>query len=162
MKILVMSDSHAALRFMHLAVQKLCPDAIVHLGDYYADGVVIAEENPHIPVHQVAGNCDFGRCEPNTPLFLCYDIGGVRIFMTHGHMQAVKSNRLRLVSEARHYGAQVALYGHTHVAECYQQDGIWVVNPGSCGGSAGSVAVIETADGKIADCRIVSQQGLLL
>lgn len=161
MKILVLSDSHAGRSFMRLAVQSVKPDEIVHLGDYYDDGEVIAQENPGIRVHQVPGNCDRFRCDPHLPQFLCYDIGGVRMYMTHGHLHGVKSSRNRLLAEARVMKAAAVLYGHTHAAECYQdEDGMWVMNPGACGSFGGSVGMIETEDGEIRSCRILRQEDL--
>ena len=53
MKILVLSDSHSALQFMRQCVESVKPDAIIHLGDFFDDGVVIHEENPDIPFYQV-------------------------------------------------------------------------------------------------------------
>lgn len=161
MKILVLSDSHAARSFMRLAVCAVKPDAIIHLGDYYEDAEVIAQENPHIPVHQVPGNCDRFRCDPSLPLVLCYDVCGVRLYMTHGHLQAVKSSRYRLLAEARAMKAQAALYGHTHVPDCYRdEDGLWVLNPGTCGSFGGSVGLIETQENVIVSCRILRQEDL--
>lgn len=155
MKVLVLSDSHAGLSFMRAAVKALRPDAVIHLGDYYDDGEVLAEENSHIPMYQVPGNCDRFRCF-GKPEMLCLDVGGVRMFMTHGHNQGVKQTLGRLVSQAREYGAAIALYGHTHSADCHREpDGLWVVNPGSCGSFGGSVAMVETADGSIAGCSIL-------
>lgn len=43
MKILVLSDSHSALQFMRQCVESVKPDAIIHLGDFFDDGVVIHE-----------------------------------------------------------------------------------------------------------------------
>lgn len=37
-------------------------DGIIHLGDFFDDGVVIREENPDTPFYQVPGNCDRFRC----------------------------------------------------------------------------------------------------
>ena len=71
MRILVLSDSHAGLAFMRLCVAKVRPDAIVHLGDFYEDGQVLAAENPHIPVHQVPGNCDRYRNYTGQAEILC-------------------------------------------------------------------------------------------
>ena len=41
MTILVLSDSHSTLRFMRLCVEKIQPDALIHLGDYFDDGIVL-------------------------------------------------------------------------------------------------------------------------
>lgn len=157
MKILVLSDSHASLRFMRLAINHLKPKHVIHLGDHYDDGKAMAEENPHILFHQVPGNCDMFRCEPWLPDTLCYPIGGVKILMTHGHKHAVKSDTCRLLADARKQGADLVLYGHTHRADCRQEDGLWIMNPGSCGSDGGSVGLVEVENEKISACRILRQ-----
>ena len=161
MKILVLSDSHASLSFMRLCIAKLKPDQVIHLGDHYDDGSVLAEENPHIRFHQVPGNCDRFRCPPGLPEILCYDIGGVRFYMTHGHKHNVKIDIGRLLADARDLGAWAVLYGHTHQAQCVcTQEGMWVLNPGSCGSYGGSVGVINVEDKRITACRILRQAEL--
>ena len=159
MKILVLSDSHSGLRFMRQAVAAVKPDVLIHLGDHFDDGQVIAQENPHITVHQVPGNCDSFRCDPSVPKTLCYDVGGIRMLMTHGHLYGVKTSRGRLEAEGRAMKAAAVLYGHTHEADCRQdEDGMWILNPGSCGSFGGSVGLIETRDGVIVSCRILRQE----
>lgn len=144
---------------MRHAVKAVQPDEIIHLGDFYEDGEVIAQENPGVRVHQVPGNCDRFRCDPTLPMFLCYDIGGVRIFMTHGHLYAVKSSRYRLEAEARARKAAVVLYGHTHEPECRQdEDGMWILNPGACGSFSGSVGIVEIENGNIIRCAVLRQE----
>ena len=146
---------------MRLCISKIGPDHVVHLGDHYDDGEAMAEENPYIRFHQVPGNCDRFRCDPNLPQILCYDIGGVRFYMTHGHMHYVKSGIGRLLVDARQLDAQCVLYGHTHEAQCFVHDEkMWVMNPGSCGGYGGSVCVIEINNNKITACHIVRQAEL--
>lgn len=161
MKLLVLSDSHSGLRFMRQAVAAIRPDAVVHLGDHYEDGKVLAQENPYIVFHQVPGNCDRYGCLPKTPETLCYDIGGVRFFMTHGHNHRVKAGLYALLLAARDAGAAAVLYGHTHIPDCHQEDdGLWILNPGSCGSSYGSVGLIELEDNKIRSCRILRLEEL--
>ncbi len=161
MKILVLSDSHSGMQFMRSCVDAVKPQAIVHLGDYYDDGETLAELYPHIPMHQVPGNCDRYRCPPWLKPTLCYDVCGVRLYMTHGHKQSVKTNTALLVAEAHAMGAQAALYGHTHVAECYQDDtGMWVMNPGSAGYGGGSAGLLEVENKTIVSCRILYPQSL--
>jgi len=61
----------------------------------------------------------------------------------------------------REAGAQAALYGHTHMGLCRQEpDGLWVLNPGACGSSAGSVGLITVQDGQIESCRILKYEDL--
>ena len=58
MKILVLSDSHSALRFMYACMEAVNPDAVVHLGDYFDDGAALREDYPQVRFYQVPGNCD--------------------------------------------------------------------------------------------------------
>ena len=161
MKILVLSDSHSAMRFMCSCVEAIKPQAIVHLGDYYDDGETLKELYPQIELHQVPGNCDRYRCPSWVHTRLCYDVCGVRLFMTHGHKHGVKTNTAMLTAEARAMGAQAALYGHTHVAEVYREDGgMWVMNPGSAGYGGGSAGLIEVEDHAILSCRILRLEDL--
>ena len=160
MKILVLSDSHSALRFMRSCVDAVKPDAIIHLGDHYDDAQALAEEYPHIRFHMLPGNCDRYRCPPDTPQFYCYSIGGVKFYMTHGHLHGVKSSTVRLVAEAKQMSAQAVVYGHTHIADCRQENGMWIVNPGACNSAEGSVSVIETADNTIHSCKLLRIQDL--
>ena len=157
MKILVLSDSHACLSFMRRCVEKIKPQAVIHLGDFYEDAQALQEDYSHIPFHMVAGNCDRYRCPISAREMLCYEVGGVMLYMTHGHNQCVKSGIGGLTAEARRLGAQAALYGHTHIADCHQEeDGLWVLNPGTCGHFGGSVGMIETDGKKITACRVIT------
>ena len=161
MKVLVFSDSHAGLSFMRNAVKAVKPDALIHLGDYYDDAETIAFENSHIPMYSVPGNCDrhrvFGK-----PELLCLPVFGAKLFMTHGHNYGVKFSDGKLLAEARTMGAQAALYGHTHSAVCRREDdGLWVINPGSCGSYSGSAALMEIEDGSIQSCRILTADCLI-
>lgn len=154
MKILVLSDSHSGLSFMRECIKQLKPDAIVHLGDYFDDGQTIAEENPYIRFYQVPGNCDMYRCPPFAHEILIMPVCGVMLYMTHGHRHYVKSTITRLLQDARASKAAAVLYGHTHIPECHmEEDGLWVLNPGSCGSWGGSVGLIEVENGKIISCR---------
>jgi len=146
---------------MRLAIRAVSPNAVVHLGDYYDDAVTLQEEFSHIPFHIVPGNCDRGRMLRPMPEMLCYDVCGIRLYMCHGHVQFVKQSLHYLRRDARKYGAQAALYGHTHMPDCQMdEDGLWILNPGSCMSFGGSVALIETEGNTIRCCRILRQQDL--
>lgn len=161
MKILVLSDSHSALRFMEECVEAVKPDALIHLGDYFDDAQALHETHPHLPLYQVPGNCDRYRCPPDTPEILMEQLAGVRVYMTHGHRHNVKYDTAWLLSAARQAGAQVVLYGHTHEADCRREsDGLWVLNPGSCGYYGGSAGLLVMEAGTIQCCRILRQEDL--
>ena len=154
MKILVLSDSHSSLRFMYDCVDTVKPDVIIHLGDHYDDGEVLQKDYPGVRFYRVPGNCDRLFAISYAPEVICCDISGVKFFMTHGHCHGVKSSTSRLIADAVKAGAQIALYGHTHEAECSQEGDLWVFNPGSCRGYGGSAGLIEIEDKKISSCRI--------
>lgn len=159
MKILVFSDSHASISFMRRCVEYHIPDGIIHLGDYHRDGQTIAEEFPQIPMYQVPGNCDLHRGYIPDAEIQWLDVGGVRLYMTHGHRHGVKQSLHKLLLDARAANAQAVLFGHTHMALCQQEDGLWILNPGPAtyGGSAG---LMEIRNGKIAGCRLLYPEEL--
>lgn len=161
MKILVLSDSHSGLSVMYRFVQAVKPDGMIHLGDYFDDGQALREAFPQIPCWQVPGNCDRYRCPPGQPEVLEPDVAGVRLYLTHGHRHGVKSGIGSLLASARAAGADAVLYGHTHQADCRQEPGgMWILNPGSCGGYGGSAGVMVVEDGKIQSCRILEARDL--
>lgn len=160
MRILVLSDSHSTMRYMRLAIDTVKPEAVIHLGDHYDNAETLSEEYRHIRFHMLPGNCDRHRCPPDTPTAFCYCIGGVKFFMTHGHMHGVKTGLSRLLADAREKNAQAVLYGHTHIADCRQGGDLWIVNPGACNSAEGSVALIETADDAISGCSILRLKDL--
>lgn len=162
MKILVLSDSHSTLSFMRRCIDAVKPDVMIHLGDHFDDGTAMREEYPHIPMYQVPGNCDRYRCDPSLPEILIPRIGGVNLYMTHGHRHKVKVYLGALLRDARAAGADAVLYGHTHISDCHQEDdGLWVLNPGSCGYYGGSAGLLETADGKLLSCRLLTDRELM-
>lgn len=161
MKILVLSDSHSAIAFMRSCVDAVRPDALIHLGDYFDDGQVLAEEYPGIPFYQVPGNCDRYRCPMGAQEIRIEPVLGVPLYMTHGHRHNVKLSTARLIRDARESRSAAVLYGHTHMAECRQEpDGMWVLDPGSCGYFGGSAGLIEVSGGMIVCCRILRQSDL--
>ena len=163
MKILVLSDSHSAMSFMRQCVQRTKPNAIVHLGDHFDDGLALKEEFFSVPFYQVPGNCDRYRCPPGQPEILILPVCGVLLYMTHGHKHKVKSYLGALLRDARASGAAAVLYGHTHVADCRrEEDGLWVLNPGSCGYYGGSAGIIETEGSRIVSCRLVTADDLIM
>ena len=105
MRVLFLSDSHgdrAGIRLMaEAAARGGRLDAALHLGDGASDFIGLTaffqQLNPDIALHGVRGNCDFGSDVPEEEE-VC--LGGVRIFMTHGHRYYVKSGLYTLDDEA--------------------------------------------------------------
>jgi putative phosphoesterase len=161
MKILVLSDSHSGLSFMRRCIEGVMPDVVIHLGDHYDDGEAMQEEYPNLRFYRVPGNCDRYRASSALAETLVEIVGGVKLYMTHGHLHQVKMGTGALIKAARQRGADAALFGHTHSALCEQlEDGMWLLNPGSCGYYGGSAGIIWVKDGKIQSCRVIRQADL--
>ena len=95
-----------------------------------------------IDFYMVKGNCDFGAQAPETILT---ELGGVRLFLTHGHLFGVKTGLTRLRLEADRVGAQIALFGHTHRPLLEEDGGVWYMNSGAA--RDGRYGVIEIKNG---------------
>jgi putative phosphoesterase len=122
---------------------------------------VLAEENPGLYFYQVPGNCDRYRCPFGAAEVLCCRVCGVLLYMTHGHNHRVKSGTGALIADARRCGVQAVLYGHTHQADCRQlEDGLWVLNPGSCGYGGGSAGILETDGKTVTACYLIGHAEL--
>ncbi len=144
---------------MRQCIEAVTPDLIMHLGDYYEDAEQMRAEYPRIPVCSVPGNCDRYRMTTDAPEILCPSFDGVRFYLTHGHLHGVKMYTDNLIAAAKAAGADIALYGHTHIPECHQQaDGFWVLNPGTCGYFGRTAGIVETTKGKIVKCYIINQR----
>lgn len=152
MKILVVSDSHRELEKMHLAAKSERPDLLLHLGDHDADAAELSRLLPNLPICCVRGNCDSFFSESALTYFC--ELEGVRVFAAHGHKYDVKNGLLRFTYAAAEVGAQVALFGHTHVPYCELANGLWLMNPGSCRGYRASYGLVEIQNGSVS-CRIV-------
>ena len=130
-KLVILSDSHntpEALRRIFAAEKDM--DAAVFLGDGLRDLDKVAPQYAWLRVYAVAGNCDYGALEPQDGLAAFDKVG---IFYTHGHMYGVKYDLDTLAQAAKARGAEVALFGHTHIPHAETRSGVFLFNPGSCG-----------------------------
>jgi len=127
-KILVFSDSHGEVDKMADMVKKHTPDFIIHLGDYNKDAEILSKRFPHIPLHAVRGNCDMLSKAPDLEELKIRD---KRIFLTHGHRYRVKETYDALCNMGHCAGADLLLFGHTHIPYYKQTDNMHILNPGS-------------------------------
>lgn len=127
MKILVVSDTHKKHDGLYTVIEKEMPDKIFHLGDSegYEDEI---ESVAECPLEIVWGNCDFAG---SLPEHVVMRVGSHVVMLTHGHNYQVYYGEERLMEAAREKGADVVMYGHTHVPCVFQEDGMLVINPGS-------------------------------
>lgn len=128
MRIGLISDSHGNTMAIDKALEQAGHiDMWLHAGDMIEDAEYLSMVTDARVVN-VSGNCDwFNRSAPDEQVI---EAEGHKIFLTHGHLYDVKrgTGALRRAAEAK--GADVAVYGHSHVANI--EDGpLLVVNPGS-------------------------------
>lgn len=142
MRILVISDSHGDSYALRQAIeQQPTAKMLFFLGDGEYDTAFLDGSPSGMFVHKVKGNCDYGS---SLPAYVVDEVGGIRIYACHGHMEQVKYTRQYLIDRARDNGASIALYGHTHVSDTTYCDGLWLVNPGSIRND--SYAVIDITE----------------
>ena len=128
MRILIVSDTHKAHGNLERALEKEGPlDMLIHLGDVEGKADYI-EAVAGCPVHMVSGNNDFFSDLPWEEEFF---IGDHHVFITHGHGYFVGMNEDRLKAEARGRGADIVMYGHTHMPALTVEPDLITLNPGS-------------------------------
>ncbi len=117
MDILVLSDSHGRRDKIEEAINRQIkkPDAVIFSGDGLRD--IMNADTRELTVCAVSGNCDMGSffAGENVPAEQNLILGGKRIFFTHGHKYGVKSTLTPLICEGASRGADIIIFGHTHI-----------------------------------------------
>lgn len=126
-----MSDSHGKKAALDEIIRRTRSNAAmyIHLGDGEEELEAVRWEHPELNIRSVAGNCDYCASSPASDII---EVCGVRIFACHGHRYGVNSSTELLRSIARDNGCAAALFGHTHCRYSSYEDGIYLLNPGSC------------------------------
>lgn len=128
MKIAVISDTHRIKKYIELSKKYIDDaDVLIHLGDDSEDIQELAKDFKG-EVYGVRGNCDYISKYPNEQLLV---IGEKKIFITHGHFYGVKNGMMNIVSKGLEVGADIVLFGHTHIALIEEYKGVMLMNPGS-------------------------------
>lgn len=130
MRIVVISDSHKRTGIIDKILESQ-PEAkhVFFLGDNASDIEDFEYLYPDKIFHTVCGNCDYNSFLPTVGI---ETVNSVKVLYTHGHTYGVKYGTERLAECARQSGCKIALYGHTHISKTLYEDGLWIVNPGSC------------------------------
>lgn len=128
MRIGVVADSHGNLFILDKLLTQMGElDMIIHLGDHYRDIVKINDKYKN-KIEYVNGNNDSkGDAEAEKVL----NLGGKRIFITHGDKYNVYYGIDRLYYKAQEVEADAVLFGHTHKRSREDFGGIMFLNPGS-------------------------------
>ena len=148
---LILSDIHGEANTLRWLLEEVWKqvgpiDAYICLGDGVRDfdnaEAFIRQRDEHATMYAVRGNCDFTASYPDR---LVIRLGGLKIYMTHGHIHRVKSGLNYLYGAARAEGVDIALYGHTHRANV-EYTTPWLINPGAAENDC--CALLEIENGK--------------
>jgi putative phosphoesterase len=118
-KLLVISDSHGrADRVRELAARQRDAEAILFLGDGVRD-LDIIDPVPSRAICAVKGNCDMFPLFSNENNEFSEErsliFGNYHILMMHGHTRGVKGGIENALLYAYSRGADILLFGHTHI-----------------------------------------------
>ncbi|KXS41211.1 MULTISPECIES: phosphodiesterase [unclassified Candidatus Frackibacter] len=146
MKIGVMSDTHGSLSAWEEATEYLKDtDIILHAGDilyhgarnplpsgYDTAGLVKALNEFDGDLVAVKGNVDALVDDWVLPYALSeYSVvvdNDLRIVIYHGYQHETEKERVEF---AKRFGADVLVFGHTHIPLIKERDGVILLNPGS-------------------------------
>ena len=138
-KILVISDSHNnrnVIRKILNSFEKECQLAV-----FCGDGTRDFLSQVNIPFYAVRGNNDSPQCSIHKGTKLIdfslsatqiFSVNNKRFFLTHGHLFNIYYQLNELLAAGKEKSADIILYGHSHIASADIQDGILMLNPGSC------------------------------
>lgn len=129
----VLSDTHRASRNPRALPAVMMRafagcDLILHAGDVNARWV-LRELERIAPVRAVSGNNEEPPLGTELPDELFFQAGATRIGLMHGHKgrATARENTFRRM----HGVVDLAIYGHSHVPEYAEREGLWMLNPGS-------------------------------
>lgn len=127
MKVLICSDTHRRHDSFIKVMEKEGPfDMMIHCGDTEG-GEYLINEVASCPSQIVMGNNDFFSDLPREVLF---ELGGRKVWVTHGHHYCVSLDTAIIKEEARAKGANVVMFGHTH-RPLIEEGEVLAINPGS-------------------------------
>ncbi|NLM03686.1 MAG: metallophosphoesterase [Clostridiales bacterium] len=144
LRIIVISDTHGHVKDIDYLMKDLEDvDYIIHTGDYINDAEYIIKKYD-MNVIAVVGNCDFNFTSSRE---IVKNIGNKVFFITHGHEYNVKYDLNRIFYRGKELGADIVLFGHSHVPSYNKIDEMILLNPGSLslprGNSTKSYAIIR-------------------
>lgn len=129
MKILIISDSHSHLENIVTMYDIEKPNAVIFAGDYTKDALELSFIYDDCDFYIVRGNCDF--YDNNFKDLLEFKIANYKFYLSHGHLYGVKNNYKFLEKEVEKTMANIAIFGHTHLAYYKERNSIHYFNPGA-------------------------------
>lgn len=136
MKALIVSDNHRDINSM---------EELVHLYEDEIDLWLHCGDSEFLKDHAiwdyfktVKGNMDIEHSLKNYQL---ENFGDEKLLIIHGHQQRVGFGLEELNQLAKKLKADIAFYGHTHIAKVDKLDGRYFINPGSITQPRGTLRV---------------------
>lgn len=160
MRVVVLSDTHAPRRW------RTCPpavagylrqaDLILHAGDV-CTASVLTELAEYAPVTAVVGNNDDPSvAEWGASATAELDLDGLRVAMVHD--SGARTGRLPRMRR-RFPGADLVVFGHSHIPLDESAPGLRIFNPGSPTDRRrqphGTLGVLEVDDGRLVAASII-------
>lgn len=123
MEFIVCSDNHGRREpLLRLLEHYPHAEGFIHCGD----SELTQEETKAF--HIVSGNTDLYNSYPE---FLIVTLAGIRIYVTHSHTLPYGQRLKALAQKAKDHDCRMACYGHTHIYDEQEVDGVICLNPGS-------------------------------
>jgi len=149
-EIVVVSDNHGKIEVLEEIIRKHPhADCYIHCGDAELPEAYLE----HFVM--VSGNNDYFTSYPPLQVLT---IAPLKILVIHGHQFISSKRKEKLVEKADSLGCNLVLYGHSHVYDYENRDGVALVNPGSLrynrDGTPPSYALIHYQDGEMEVTRI--------
>jgi putative phosphoesterase len=127
----VVSDTHGNREGMHLLAERLKSqgvETLLHLGDDYRDHRTLSQTG--LEVIGVPGvYCPEYR-DPHISNRQVVVLGGLKFLLTHTETRHPYDDPQDLDPELTCYEVDVVLFGHTHVPELEERQGVVWINPG--------------------------------
>ena len=149
MRIVAFSDTHHNISRAERVINNIPGiTGVIHCGDVLPDAEELKSDFSNIDFYTVPGNCDLFQGESEKLI----EIEGKKIFITHGHRYNVKTEveleYPTIRDRGRELGAELVIFGHTHIPYNRNWGDIIVMNPGSIK-YEGTYGVIEVDNGKL-------------
>ncbi len=128
-RLIIISDTHGSVKGLETLLPRIAEnDYVIHLGDGFSEARKLLSAYPD-KAYICAGNCDFSVSFPSEGIL---EVEKLRVLYCHGHQYGVKSGLTQLAFEAKRRGCDIVLYGHTHIPDICELEGVTLINPGSC------------------------------